>query len=922
MRRRLQVLPHSKPLFVLATTLSLAAACSALADPAVQPYVTGFETIGPADNTFLFSFDVARFTPASYPGILRFTGSGLDVFSNDGHGQLVDTNHYDLRTPWHVLGDFDGDGALDIALVSDSLVTINRGDGAGSFTFLTESPSLVWAIAAVSADLDSDGLPDIVTGIEEDSITVRMNVAGSFPNSIRIPSLCKTIALSLCDVNRDSLPDLIQLSACENVGDSEAQLLSVYRNRGHGEFDAPLHTKLWVRMRNLECGDVDGDGWPDIVLSSPWWNGVFVLWNNGAGIFPLVDNIPIAGVGGPMALGDFDHDGRSDIAIASANSDVLPTFLSRGGRSLEPRSFFLSDPSQCSSGLPAPVSVAISDLDQDGNPDLVFALGGWYGESSSLGVFRNVNRRASTGNFAYEAMGMKPRSTRLAQFTSTGPPALVFDTDTGIKKMVGRADGTFSPATEVCPSDPFQVLDLNGDGLSDLIRSHDSDSLITALCRPDGQLETAVGHGSVGALVVSGEFDRTPGIDLLTVRADGSHVMMINDGHGRFTEAPVSGIESQGAIIASGDLDGDGLWDVIRATTDALTILHNDGGARFSRSHVYDLPLQHNFPYRDRLLLYECLLGDLNGDGHTDVVLKVGDDPAAHEIFMNDGSGGFGTPTVMYCPREQATTALADLNDDHWLDLVTVGHSGCGEGRLTVQLNQGDGTFEDPEPFIGIKRYPFGPLVADLDGDSYPELIIPHTSSWPGGGILVLHNELGDSGHTPGPPVPQLVSRVEGGHVQLTCDDGRASAAFLERSASASAWQSLARVVADAAGRLAYSDSDVQPGVRYSYRLRVGTWLSAETSVELPHLVFAFEGARPNPTTQDVIVAFTLPDASPATLELIDVSGRRVRMEQARVEAGRQTVDLTRGTTLPAGFYWVRLTQGARRATAKVVVIR
>jgi hypothetical protein len=88
-------------------------------------------------------------------------------------------------------------------------------------------------------------------------------------------------------------------------------------------------------------------------------------------------------------------------------------------------------------------------------------------------------------------------------------------------------------------------------------------------------------------------------------------------------------------------------------------------------------------------------------------------------------------------------------------------------------------------------------------------------------------------------------------------------------------------------------------------------------------VAFALEGARPNPARGSGLrVAFALPEGGAARLELMDVSGRRVRSrEVGGLGAGRHTVDLSAGRPVAPGLYWVRLTQGGNRGTTRVAVI-
>ena len=84
------------------------------------------------------------------------------------------------------------------------------------------------------------------------------------------------------------------------------------------------------------------------------------------------------------------------------------------------------------------------------------------------------------------------------------------------------------------------------------------------------------------------------------------------------------------------------------------------------------------------------------------------------------------------------------------------------------------------------------------------------------------------------------------------------------------------------------------------------------------------EGARPNPTVGGHLrVVFTLDVLEPATLEAIDVSGRRVASQEVgRLGPGRHVVDLAPDARLAPGIYMLRLTQGARSFRTTAIVVR
>jgi hypothetical protein len=85
----------------------------------------------------------------------------------------------------------------------------------------------------------------------------------------------------------------------------------------------------------------------------------------------------------------------------------------------------------------------------------------------------------------------------------------------------------------------------------------------------------------------------------------------------------------------------------------------------------------------------------------------------------------------------------------------------------------------------------------------------------------------------------------------------------------------------------------------------------------------ALAGFRPNPAVRNLNVAFTLPTNEPASLELIDVSGRRVAARDVgSLGPGSHVVSLGRGTDLPAGVYMLRLRQATRTIVTKAAIVR
>ena len=187
--------------------------------------------------------------------------------------------------------------------------------------------------------------------------------------------------------------------------------------------------------------------------------------------------------------------------------------------------------------------------------------------------------------------------------------------------------------------------------------------------------------------------------------------------------------------------------------------------------------------------------------------------------------------------------------------------------------------------------------------------------------------------YAPDGPTPVLLSlvgaEVTDGRVRLDWFSaaGASLSAFVERRTASSSWQSLGTLSADGTGHLRYEDRSVAPGERYAYRLSYVQGgveqFSAETWVEVPALKLALEGLRPNPAVGELTASFTLPNGAPARLQLLDVTGRVwLAREVGAMGAGNHLIRLTEGAAVPAGIYWLRLSQSGRSLLARGVVIR
>jgi len=201
-------------------------------------------------------------------------------------------------------------------------------------------------------------------------------------------------------------------------------------------------------------------------------------------------------------------------------------------------------------------------------------------------------------------------------------------------------------------------------------------------------------------------------------------------------------------------------------------------------------------------------------------------------------------------------------------------------------------------------------------------------------GIPAGMNVVSCSGYTHDQAVPTLVSLAEavatseGANLRWRLDQGADFEARVQRRQETTDWADVGAVHANGTGELAFTDGTVVAGQLYAYRLTwteagAGTLTSGATWLDIPRvLAFALRGARPNPSRGALTVSFQLAVDGDVQLELLDIAGRRAHEYRARLSAGDHALPFTRAGEIRPGMYLLRLRQGDRSATTRVIITR
>ncbi len=281
-----------------------------------------------------------------------------------------------------VEGDFNRDGKPDLIAANEnaSNVGVLLGNGDGTFqsrvTYATGTKSFPAGVTA--ADLNGDELLDLAvadTGTGNVGILLG-NGDGTFRRQVTYSTETadagsSPVSISVNDFNADGKPDLaVANNASSNVG--------VLLGNGDGTFQPQVTYAVGALPEQVVTGDFNGDGKIDIAAACRTTLTVALLFGNGDGTFQPQVYYTTGPKSYPVSLvaGDFNNDGKVDFAVADSGSSVVGVFLGLGNGKLKPQVSY-------STGMTVyPANVVTGDFNGDGKPDLAVTNSG----SSVLGI--------------------------------------------------------------------------------------------------------------------------------------------------------------------------------------------------------------------------------------------------------------------------------------------------------------------------------------------------------------------------------------------------------------------------------------------------------------------------------------------------------------------------------------------------------
>jgi hypothetical protein len=489
--------------------------------------------------------------------------------------------------------DVDGNGAVDLVVADQGGSTVSvllnqtaAGASIATFAAKLDVAQSTAPTAVALSDLDGDGRPDIIT--TQSTATITANLTTSAAGSAPMFSAPSTFALdtapgaiAIADFNGDGKPDVAAAGSSMDVVD-------VVTNLSPWPSTLDLQTKndatTGTNPASLVIADFNNDGRPDVATPNSNAASVSVLLDtttpgHSTASFANKVDVPVGNTPSAIAAGDFNSDGKVDLAIVNRGANSVSVVLSTTSAGAATASFAAK---LDLSTAQLPQAVVVTDVDLDGRPDIVIGTG------AAVTVFLDRTApNAATATFASPVdVAIGGTALAVGDFDGDGRPDLVAVVGNNTQLLVNTTPpGATSPAfaapvTVANVVGALAVADLDADGLLDVAIATSNQVSIArglggAVPTFSAPLPFTSGAGTTGLVIADITRDGRPDLAFANIDSNSASILRATSPPGgMLTYALETGFATGLVPLAAGvtDINLDGHPDLIVAATDASAV--------------------------------------------------------------------------------------------------------------------------------------------------------------------------------------------------------------------------------------------------------------------------------------------------------------------------------------------------------------